>query len=242
MISDRTNPHEVFAQETGFLINGTAAPALPAIMAQDRDHPLTATPLTRREREVAVLLACGLTNRQIAAALVVTEKTVEAHVGHILGKLGLSSRVQLAAWTLRNAQRAIQARAESLATLVHALQNPLTAIRAGAEILERYARPVDGEPWRAGLATIQANIAKMGTLVDELLAVAHPAAPRPVDRRRRPADLVAPARNAVTSHEPAAVHEPDQVDLGPIAAVIWQTGPGSGPIRPAARQAAADPD
>jgi len=55
-------------------------------------------PLTRREREVAVLLARGLTNRQIAQELVISEKTVGIHVEHILAKLGFRSRAQVAAW------------------------------------------------------------------------------------------------------------------------------------------------
>ena len=54
--------------------------------------------LTRREEEVAVLVARGLTNRQIAAELVISEHTVATHVGRILNKLGLSSRSRLAAW------------------------------------------------------------------------------------------------------------------------------------------------
>src|SRR5207244_319420 len=54
--------------------------------------------LTPREREVATLVARGLSNRDIAATLVISERTVEAHVGHALGKLGLSSRTQLAVW------------------------------------------------------------------------------------------------------------------------------------------------
>jgi DNA-binding CsgD family transcriptional regulator len=53
--------------------------------------------LTAREREVAVLVAAGRTNRDIAARLVVSKRTVDAHVEHILGKLGYSSRVQVAA-------------------------------------------------------------------------------------------------------------------------------------------------
>ena len=52
-------------------------------------------PLTTREREVAVLIARGLTNQQIADQLVVSERTVEWHVGNILGKLGLESRSQV---------------------------------------------------------------------------------------------------------------------------------------------------
>jgi predicted ATPase/DNA-binding CsgD family transcriptional regulator len=53
--------------------------------------------LTAREREVAALVAAGLTNKHIAARLVVSKRTVDAHLEHILGKLGYSSRVQVAA-------------------------------------------------------------------------------------------------------------------------------------------------
>jgi len=54
--------------------------------------------LTRREREIADLVAEGLTNREIAERLVLARRTAEAHVAHILGKLGFTSRTQLAAW------------------------------------------------------------------------------------------------------------------------------------------------
>ena len=54
--------------------------------------------LTRREREVARLLAQGYTDRQIAAALTIAVGTVGVHVHHILAKLGLHSRWQVAAW------------------------------------------------------------------------------------------------------------------------------------------------
>ena len=54
--------------------------------------------LTRRETEVAVLAARGLTNRDIAARLFLSVRTVEAHVDHVLTKLGFHSRAQLAAW------------------------------------------------------------------------------------------------------------------------------------------------
>jgi non-specific serine/threonine protein kinase len=49
---------------------------------------------------VAVLVARGLTNREIAAALLVTEHTAMRHVEHILSKLGLRSRTQVAAWAV----------------------------------------------------------------------------------------------------------------------------------------------
>jgi len=55
-------------------------------------------PLTRREQEVAGLVARGLTNRQIATELVFTEATAAKHIEHILDKLGLTSRTQIAAW------------------------------------------------------------------------------------------------------------------------------------------------
>jgi predicted ATPase/DNA-binding CsgD family transcriptional regulator len=54
--------------------------------------------LTRREGEVAALVARGLTNREIARQLVITERTTETHVGNILQKLGLVSRAQLIVW------------------------------------------------------------------------------------------------------------------------------------------------
>lgn len=55
-------------------------------------------PLTRREREVARLVAEGHSNRDIAATLVLSERTAESHVQQILNKLGFNSRAQIAAW------------------------------------------------------------------------------------------------------------------------------------------------
>jgi predicted ATPase/DNA-binding CsgD family transcriptional regulator len=57
-----------------------------------------ATPLSRREQEVAALVARGLTNRAIAESLVIGERTVETHISHILAKLGFTSRAQIVAW------------------------------------------------------------------------------------------------------------------------------------------------
>ena len=57
-------------------------------------------PLTKREREVASLVAQGRSNREIADHLVLSERTVETHVSRILTKLGFASRTQLAAWVL----------------------------------------------------------------------------------------------------------------------------------------------
>ena len=61
--------------------------------------------LTRREDEVAALVGRGLTNRQIADVLHVSERTVESHVQHILTKLGLQNRSGVATWVARTHER-----------------------------------------------------------------------------------------------------------------------------------------
>ena len=54
-------------------------------------------PLSPREREVAALISVGLTNREIASSLVISEATVKVHVRHILEKLRARSRAEVAA-------------------------------------------------------------------------------------------------------------------------------------------------
>jgi len=56
--------------------------------------------LTAREREVAGFLSQGKSNREIAEELVLSERTVESHVGNILTKLGFDSRAQIAVWAV----------------------------------------------------------------------------------------------------------------------------------------------
>jgi len=56
--------------------------------------------LTRREKEIAALVAAGLGNREIAARLFLSKRTVDSHMEHIFTKLGFSSRTQLASWVL----------------------------------------------------------------------------------------------------------------------------------------------
>jgi non-specific serine/threonine protein kinase len=85
------------------LRNGSAGhgPAGPAPLGQQAAPPWQAvSELTPRELEVAALVARGLTNRQIAEALVITEGTAANHVKHILARLVLDSRVQIAAWAI----------------------------------------------------------------------------------------------------------------------------------------------
>ncbi len=67
----------------------------------------TDDPLTRREREVAALVARGFSNRQIAKDLFLSERTIENHIANIKRKLGRSSRTEIAAWATQ--QRLIAA-------------------------------------------------------------------------------------------------------------------------------------
>lgn len=59
-------------------------------------------PLSEREIEVLRLLSTGLSNKEIAPLLFISESTVKTHVEHIIGKLGVSDRVQAAVWAARH--------------------------------------------------------------------------------------------------------------------------------------------
>ena len=73
-------------------------PTIVAVAEQQPPADERAGALTRREREVAVLVERELTNRQIASELSLSERTVENHMRKILRKLGFTSRVRIAAW------------------------------------------------------------------------------------------------------------------------------------------------
>jgi DNA-binding CsgD family transcriptional regulator len=70
-----------------------------------------ASPLSPRESEIAALIAEAKSNRQIADQLVLSERTVEAHVRSILSKLGFTTRTEVATWLLRGSRLARAARA-----------------------------------------------------------------------------------------------------------------------------------
>jgi DNA-binding NarL/FixJ family response regulator len=65
------------------------------------DHEDPAAELTDREREILRMVAAGKANKQIAAELVISERTARTHVSNILRKLNLSSRTQAALWAVR---------------------------------------------------------------------------------------------------------------------------------------------
>lgn len=90
--------------------------------------------LTRREREVAALVAQGLTNREIAARLFISERTAESHVEQIRGKLGFRSRNQIAAWVANQGEAGDGGPTPAAAPTAHpiALSSPAQARRRPA--------------------------------------------------------------------------------------------------------------
>ena len=81
-------------------------PAVARLLAQrmrDRKtEPEPVEPLTDREKDVIRLLGQGMSNKDIGAALFITERTARTYVSNILGKLGLASRTQAALWAVEH--------------------------------------------------------------------------------------------------------------------------------------------
>lgn len=73
-----------------------------ALGASEPEAGIDAGPLSRREQEVAILIASGLTNRQIARRLFIAERSAEGHVERIRNKLGVRSRTEVAAWAVEH--------------------------------------------------------------------------------------------------------------------------------------------
>jgi DNA-binding CsgD family transcriptional regulator len=90
-----------------------AGTALETAPPSDRSRPEPGEQLTPREREVAALVTRGLTSREIARALVITEGTARIHVERLRAKLGVRSRAQIAAWVV--AHQAAPANAPTVA-------------------------------------------------------------------------------------------------------------------------------
>jgi non-specific serine/threonine protein kinase len=91
MHAGRTMP----AKQAADLAIAVASDAAPA--DSDRSHQV---PLTRRERQVAALVVSGRTNRQIGRVLGISEKTAEVHLHHVMSKLDVRSRAEVAAWAV----------------------------------------------------------------------------------------------------------------------------------------------
>jgi DNA-binding CsgD family transcriptional regulator len=70
-------------------VNGAAV-----VARRESDHP----DLTRRQEEIAGMIARGMTNKQIARDLFIAQRTAESHVENILTRLGFTRRAQIAAW------------------------------------------------------------------------------------------------------------------------------------------------
>ena len=81
-------------------------PAVARLLAQRlrtrKTEPDPVEPLTDRERDVIRLLGQGMSNKDIGAALFITERTARTYVSNILGKLGLASRTQAALWAVEH--------------------------------------------------------------------------------------------------------------------------------------------
>jgi non-specific serine/threonine protein kinase len=83
---------------------GLSVPEAIAVARNETSAPVTrntASPLTKREEEIAELVTQGLGNREIGERLMVAKRTVDSHIEHIFTKLGFTSRAQIAAWVSR---------------------------------------------------------------------------------------------------------------------------------------------
>ena len=83
------------------IANALLSQTLP-VEEKEEEHSIQVDVLTARENEVLQLLAKGMSNKEVASVLVITEKTVKAHVSSILSKLNLSDRTQAALYAVKN--------------------------------------------------------------------------------------------------------------------------------------------
>ncbi|MDH6280090.1 protein kinase domain-containing protein [Prescottella agglutinans] len=94
----RTGEALSFDEAVAYALHERAEPSVP------QTSPGPDTTLTKRERQIAELVAEGLTNKEIATRLVISPRTAEGHVEHIRTKLDFASRAQIAAWVVERKQ------------------------------------------------------------------------------------------------------------------------------------------
>ena len=92
-----------FERGGALTLEDTLALALRERTQQTPGTPSPTPSLTRRQREVAEMVAAGMSNKEIAAKLVISLRTAEGHVESILTKLGLKTRTQIASWVHQQA-------------------------------------------------------------------------------------------------------------------------------------------
>lgn len=102
---DRTDASFRAAFRRGAALSDDQVLAVALEQAPVEEAPEEQVSLTRREVEVAHLIGCGLSNREMAEQLRISERTVESHVDHILRKLGFGSRTQVVAWVVEREAR-----------------------------------------------------------------------------------------------------------------------------------------
>jgi non-specific serine/threonine protein kinase len=101
LADDHGSPQKADKQSVPDTITGTMA------NVEIAGNSAETAQLTNREQEIARLLGgdAGLTNRQLAGQLYVTVRTIEAHVNHIMCKLGISSRAQIVVWAMTHSPK-----------------------------------------------------------------------------------------------------------------------------------------
>jgi DNA-binding CsgD family transcriptional regulator/DNA-binding beta-propeller fold protein YncE len=145
--------------------------------------------VSKRELEVARLVAKGLTNKEIARALFISQRTAEGHVAQICNKLGFSTRSQVAAWAATlDAAAAVPPIAQKLA----GAEAPVPATRPGRRVIS-----AAGMRW-IGVAIIVAGLMSAGLAALKLATpTATPAAYTVVDGLRRPNGIAIDATGAI---------------------------------------------
>jgi non-specific serine/threonine protein kinase len=98
-VRDRLPPPEFErAWGAGLRLSTDEAVALATVVQPDAGR--ATDPLSHRERQVSALVARGLTNRRIGSELSISERTVASHIAHIMTKLGMRSRAEIAVWAV----------------------------------------------------------------------------------------------------------------------------------------------